>query len=140
MPSTWADSGIGFSKAQLNRVDDFRAWLRKSSLKLARELADPPAAFTVTTVTPKARRDMRRLEKALILDRSSTSAAHIDSQILLKFIAYQNKQFDAKLPPPHVSSLHFALEPLLQRSTFVRRCHTGATAHSKVERIRAQLD
>lgn len=105
MPSTWADSGIGFSKAQLNRVDDFRAWLRKSSLKLARELADPPAAFTVTTVTPKARRDMRRLEKALILDRSSTSAAHIDSQILLKFIAYQNKQFDAKLPPPRMSAL-----------------------------------
>jgi site-specific recombinase XerD len=48
---------------------------------------------------------MRRLEKALILDRSSTSAAHIDSQILLKFVAYQNKGFGTKLPIPRISTL-----------------------------------
>jgi len=105
MSSSWGEPQIGFSEAQLKRVDGFRAWLRKSALKLARELADPPATFSITKLTPKGWRDMRRLEKALILDRSSISAAHIDSQILLKFVAYQNKQSDAKLPIPRVSSL-----------------------------------
>lgn len=104
MSSRWDDSGIGFSKAQLNRVEDFRAWLRTSKMKIGRELADPPAEFTVTRTTASGRREMRRLEKTLILERSSTSAAHIDSQILLKFVAYQNR-FGAKLPVPRISTL-----------------------------------
>lgn len=104
MSCRWDDPEIGFSKAQLNRLDVFRAWLRTSKTKLARELADPPDKFTVKKTTASGRREMRRLEKALILDRSSTSAAHIDSQILLKFVAYQNK-YGAKLPIPHISTL-----------------------------------
>lgn len=104
MSCRWDDPEIGFSKAQLNRIDVFRVWLRTSKTKLARELADPPDKFTVKKTTASGRREMRRLEKALILDRSSTSAAHIDSQILLKFVAYQNK-YGAKLPIPHISTL-----------------------------------
>jgi site-specific recombinase XerD len=104
MSSNWSDPEIRFSKAQENRVEEFRAWLRTSKTKLARELADPPGTFTVTRTTASGRREMRRLEKALILDRPSTSAAHIDSQILLKFVAHQNR-FGAKLPIPRISTL-----------------------------------
>lgn len=121
----WIDPELGLSSRQTVRAPGFREWLRSSGLPIGAALADPVAASTELKCSS---RGMAQLERAIVEESRSFSAAQVDYQILSKLVV-RLRQCNRPLPQPRALLLFslprspFAGEvPGREGIVFARRC------------------
>jgi integrase len=83
----WVDPELCLSERQASRAKEFRDWLRGTQLAIAAELADPPGQGSMSEFNS---RQMAQLERLILEEASSMSAAQIDCQILSKLVSRFN--------------------------------------------------
>ena len=88
---------MGLSEKQTKRVPKLREWLRATGLPFAEKFADLSVGSAPITCN---RREMGKLEKLILDQCTSLSAAQLDSQIVGKLAAYLNRVPGFKIVQP----------------------------------------
>ena len=99
----WNSEEIGLSGRQKERVPKLRDWLRTNkTLPLALELADVAVGSRQKQWAPKL---MGELEKIILNQCTSLSAAQQDSQIIGKLVAFLNRSHGFEISQPRLHNL-----------------------------------
>lgn len=108
----WQVPDLQLSKDQQTRADGFREWLRSTKIPVALFLSDAKLNDTFEKSLDK---QMGWLQRTVIEESSSLSAAHRDLQILGKLVARWNLTAENKILQPRLSQVFtFPINPFAE--------------------------